>query len=1202
MMRRLSLVALAFLLFQGACVAAARAGTTGSIVGRVTDSATKDPIANAAVTIVSPSQSASTTTDASGSFRFLSLAPDTYVLSVERPGFDPVSVSGVTVLADQSQTLPVGMSKALRTIGQVRARSVTDLVKPGTTSDVYSVNAAGAEAAHALGGPGGLDNAYSAIASVPGVNVQQGQMGWFQTVSIRGGDIDQVGYELDGIPVNRVYDNAPQTMLSNIGQQELQVYTGGTPATADASGIAGYVNQVVRSGTYPGFVDINFGLGGPTYYHKLSAEAGGATENRLFSYYVGVAGINQDYRYTNQFNGVSDPLLFYPIYFPEGHYNFWDGTPGPPGSLEFAPGATYAIAHTMDRENVLNLHFGIPHHNDSGKDDIQALYLTSEIVANFYSSINDQGGPANVIDAVGGPFNGNGYYHDGYVYTGPLYGTPNVADIVTSPFPNANGHTLNGQLNDNAEDYTDNGVSLAKIQYQRNFDSKSYLRLYGYTEYSNWFIGGPANQQFTGYYGAELNDYELPSHTFGFNANYSNQLSNKNLLSVTGSYTAAQVQRRFGYGFPGNTLGYDFANYIGKNGLCYASAANANEPGVKAGSQVSCFDSNFEAGFPGDPPGTANVPGDLASIEQTLQTNAPAGTPAAQAGAQWLATDNGYASNRLNRVSPAFSAVAATDQWRPNDRLTITLGARLENYDDRLADTTASPARQFWFNAYNNENCYKPGSSPQSISIGSPSPLAGGGLITGTSPALCAALFGPGWIPSNLVNALAPHVSANVFEPRFGSTYSIGPDTVLRASFGVYARPVNTSWVQYDAVNQDLASFIGGNFLAEGYNTPIHDLHPDTSDNADFSLEQHLKGTDLSFKLTPFYRATHNQLQPVPIGAGGVVSGFNVGQQTSSGVEFALKKGDFGREGVAAQLAYTYTRSRIKYTNFPGGTNVIDNINSYIQNYNQYTSACAKITAANANLCGLSPGAANPNAVANFPASSGGALIANPYFNNAAQPLFDRNGEYTTYDEIPQPFTGENGYETPDVASLIVSWKHKKVTLTPSLTYSSGAKYGSPLAYPGYMPNACLAKAGTQGAGGVFAADPYTCGSGYLLIPDAFTGQYDNLGAFDEPQRLTLNFAASYQATSKIKFSFAVTGLVDSCFQRGYAWDDGHVCVYSQLPSGGAGLGPSGNFIPISQTPPQFRFPYGAFNNNLNTGFLGTTIPMDFTANMEVKI
>ena len=29
---------------------------------------------------------------------------------------------------------------------------------------------------------------------------------------------------------------------------------------------------------------------------------------------------------------------------------------------------------SSDRENVMNFHFGIPHHKDSGKDDIQILF------------------------------------------------------------------------------------------------------------------------------------------------------------------------------------------------------------------------------------------------------------------------------------------------------------------------------------------------------------------------------------------------------------------------------------------------------------------------------------------------------------------------------------------------------------------------------------------------------------------------------------------------------------------------------------------------------------------------------------------------------------------------------------------------------------------------------------------------------------
>ncbi len=243
----------------------------------------------------------------------------------------------------------------------------------------------------------------------------------------------------------------------------------------------------------------------------------------------------------------------------------------------------------------------------------------------------------------------------------------------------------------NDRDYSDNGVALAKLQYQRNFNAASYLRLYGYTEYSNWFIGGPANAQFANFYGAELNDYELPSHTFGFNANYSSQLSEKHLLSLTGSYTAAQVRRQFSYGFPGNTPGYAFTNLVDARGNCYdATTATV----------ASCVASKSRGAFPATPPGSPAAGYVLPT--GTAAVTAPDGTSAT---AQWLATDAGFVNTRLNKVSPAFTAGALTDQWRPNDRLTLTLGARVENYDDRLSDTTGTAARAFWFNAYNNENC-----------------------------------------------------------------------------------------------------------------------------------------------------------------------------------------------------------------------------------------------------------------------------------------------------------------------------------------------------------------------------------------------------------------------------------------------------------------------------------------------------------------
>ena len=88
---------------------------------------------------------------------------------------------------------------------------------------------------------------------MPGAYVPNGQMGVNQTVYIRGGYYDQIGYEYDGVPVNRSFDNYPAHSASTLGQQELQIYAGGGGANANATGLAGFINQVVKTGTYPGY-------------------------------------------------------------------------------------------------------------------------------------------------------------------------------------------------------------------------------------------------------------------------------------------------------------------------------------------------------------------------------------------------------------------------------------------------------------------------------------------------------------------------------------------------------------------------------------------------------------------------------------------------------------------------------------------------------------------------------------------------------------------------------------------------------------------------------------------------------------------------------------------------------------------------------------------------------------------------------------
>ena len=139
----------------GCALAAVRAyaGTTGSVTGVVARPG-GGPIAGARVVAVSPSQTVTVTTDASGRFSMLSLAPDTYAITVSKDGFETSTFTGISVFADQVQTLRIPLQASLRTIARVTARSSMDVVKSGTTTDVYSVNATVTQAAAGIGGGG----------------------------------------------------------------------------------------------------------------------------------------------------------------------------------------------------------------------------------------------------------------------------------------------------------------------------------------------------------------------------------------------------------------------------------------------------------------------------------------------------------------------------------------------------------------------------------------------------------------------------------------------------------------------------------------------------------------------------------------------------------------------------------------------------------------------------------------------------------------------------------------------------------------------------------------------------------------------------------------------------------------------------------------------------------------------------------------
>ncbi|MBV8152336.1 MAG: TonB-dependent receptor, partial [Candidatus Eremiobacteraeota bacterium] len=843
------------------------AGTTGTLTGTLANAQTGAPLSGVKVSVTSPSTTSSSTTDATGHFTFLALPPDTYLVSAAQSGYEPVSISGVTVLADQTRQLPLTMTPSLRVIARVTSRAATDLVKPGTTADVYSINATMQDKVSAMGGGGNINSAWSAIATVPGVFVQPGQNGYIgagATFSIRGGDYDQVGFEIDGVPVNRAFDNYPSGPASSLGQQELQVYTGAAPASAEAQGLSGFINQVIRTGTYPAFGQATASVGGAAFYHKIAAEAGGATPTRNFSYYVGLGGYNQDFRFYDNFNGASlasmwgpaisvcDPsytIQVAPSCFTNGQYNgntamdplgFGDGKHGSfllGPNLSSLGGIQDSASNVQDRDSIVNFHFAFPHKNGT-KDDLQLLGVITALQNGFSTSTNDLGGAA----LLGGPLAptvGLPTWFDGIEYHGPS-GVPLPANYqaLTAPyyFPSSpTNRPLGAPLPANLRDTSWNDQAISKLQYTHQMGDNAFLRVYGYMYYSDWILaGGPCGyMSFNYFFCPNAPDYELSSHTRGASAQFVDQITPQHLVTLQGSYTTATTIRN------NNTEMYDTSTssrrYLAvlvdstapTNGLCYTSAGVA----------TTCYAvAPYQAAF--------------ATKQQALAGTIPAATGTCGGGpCEWFVVNPGpYAT--YNHVAPQFSSFSLTDQWRPTNKLSVDAGIRYDRYSYVGENTNTGPARTLFYNAFNLDTCLDANNNLYDKIVK---------LHLATPSAPCPA----GFTAANFTNPSGQTTqSFPVWQPRLGVTYTLNPTSVVRASYGRFTQAPNSAFELYDTLQPNAPYYLYNvfGFQKFGFTSPAHNIPAASSNNFDLSLE-HQFPNQWSTKLTPFYRRTQNQIQ-----------------------------------------------------------------------------------------------------------------------------------------------------------------------------------------------------------------------------------------------------------------------------------------------------------------------------------------------------
>ena len=873
---RIAVLAIVAMLVQGTWVLA---GTTGSISGTVMDQ-NGAPVAGVRVTASSPSQHASSTSDAKGFYSVLNLSPDTYTVTASKTGYDPSTLEGVTVTADQNSAGDLKLHATTAVLGHVTATAQAGVVSKTVTGDLYAVSAS--KMSSYQGSAGGAETMYSqngVVGSLPGVVRSVGAGGTYNgqgSLSLRGGAYDQVGFELEGIPLNRGFDFYNGTALATNGLASVEVYTGGAPADSGRA-MSGFINGTIQRGRYPGGADFTGTVGGPSFGHALQVAIYGGAPDGRFNYYVSTMSNDQSYNWGDRSN-QDNHVLNVPANDP-GCAN-WAGLNGVNNPVAYCSsshnlnvpmGQSVFVSNTLPynqaRDTTANLHWTFNHGGLS--DDLQALLVNGTTGGPFpYSGgrldptfFNYEIGQGNV--------GRNLLWPTGIAYGGAIganYDPTKISNLTWPTSGGANGNDPSKPGSFIPADFLDSQstqYSIEKLGYTRSLTDTSFVRLFAYSLYSGWSIDEPTE----GLNGATF--YQLHDNATGISLNYQNQVNRQNLVKFDVDYSKDL------------TLRYNYGNFFTQQRFRGA----LSEPG----------------GFV--------VCGDLGTF---AFVDCAAGTPVAQIKgpyAYWSST------------TPITSDAVLADNFKPSEKWNFDVGVRYDQFKFALMPLQINGAGGLAEQAQNQDGMCLHGFNyaPSEPCFGYLNNLATGNARPD---------FAPGATKWSDVNG---DLVFNEFSPRFGATYAAGPNDVFRASVGRYVQPPNSAFEEYRAGPQwgpgDTISILNRFYDGLGFHA-LHNVQPEDSTNYDVSYEHDFSG-GLSFKLTPYARSTRGQVLNLPVNPAqpSFVTGYNFGTARIHGSEFLVQKNRTSDTGLSATLAATYTDSKIKFGPAASGISVINLIN-----------------------------------------------------------------------------------------------------------------------------------------------------------------------------------------------------------------------------------------------------------------------------------
>ncbi|MBP1683228.1 MAG: Outer rane receptor protein, partial [Ignavibacteriaceae bacterium] len=210
------------------------AGTTGRLAGRVTDTATGEPLPFVNVVLMGTTLGAAT--DIDGYYSIINIPPGNYEVKASAIGYNSVSFQDVKVSIDLTTTINFQLSEASVELGEdVIVIATKPLVRMDLTSTTAIVG----------------DDVISQlpVAEVQDVlKLQAGVVISGGNIHIRGGRANQVAYQIDGVPVTDVYDGSSTINVNQNSVQELQVISGAFNAEYGQAQ-SGVVNLVTKDGS-----------------------------------------------------------------------------------------------------------------------------------------------------------------------------------------------------------------------------------------------------------------------------------------------------------------------------------------------------------------------------------------------------------------------------------------------------------------------------------------------------------------------------------------------------------------------------------------------------------------------------------------------------------------------------------------------------------------------------------------------------------------------------------------------------------------------------------------------------------------------------------------------------------------------------------------------------------------------------------------